>query len=51
MVEKAILLFKREAAPGERFGSLVDRLGEENVQALLDSDELMEQKEAILARE
>lgn len=51
MVEKAILLFKREAEPGERFGSLVERLGTERVQALLDSDELMKQKEEILARE
>ena len=51
MVEKAILLFKREAEPGERFGSLVERLGTERVQALLDCDELMKQKEEILARE
>ena len=51
MVEKAILLFKRDGQDGERFGNLVDRLGVETVETILAGDELKAQKEDILARE
>lgn len=50
LVEKAILLFKRDGLPGERFGSTVERLGLEQVEELLRSGELLEQKDAILAK-
>lgn len=49
MVEKAILLFKREGTSGERFGSMIDRLGVERVETVLFSDELFAQKEGILS--
>ncbi len=48
LVEKAILLFKRDGLPGERFGSTVERLGLERVEALLLSRELLDQKKEIL---
>lgn len=48
LVEKAILLFKRDGLPGERFGSTVERLGLAQAEALLCSGELLEQKEEIL---
>ena len=38
VVEKAILLFKEQGRPGERFGDVIDRLGFENVEAALLSD-------------
>lgn len=49
VVEKAILLFREQGVPGERFSDTVTRLGFENVQAQLLSDELLTRKEAILA--
>ncbi|MGL5541062.1 MAG: 4Fe-4S dicluster domain-containing protein [Erysipelotrichaceae bacterium] len=48
MVEKSILLFKREGVTKERFGDTIDRLGVERVDALLQTNELLEQKEAIV---
>ncbi len=51
MVEKALLLFKSKGLPGERFGSLIDRLGITAAQTLLLSDELLIQKNTILAEE
>nr|MDD6336255.1 (4Fe-4S)-binding protein [bacterium] len=48
MIEKAILLFKREGTPGERFGNMIDRIGIDKADALLRSNELLEQKQAIL---
>ena len=49
VIEKAILLFKREGQPGERFGSTVERLGSEQVEQMLISDDLLTQKDEILA--
>ena len=49
MVEKAILLFKKEGQPGERFGVMIDRLGTDWVQQQLEGDALLAQKEKILA--
>ncbi len=48
VVEKAILLFREQGQPGERFADTVTRLGFENVQAQLLSDELLARKEEIL---
>lgn len=48
LVEKSILLFKREGRPGERFGQTVERLGLSRTEELLGSNELLEQKAAIL---
>lgn len=47
-MEKAILLFKKEGLPGERFGSTVERLGLERTEEYLCSDELLRQKGEIL---
>ena len=49
LVEKTILFFKRDGVAGERLADTVSRIGFDRVEALLLSDELMEQKEAILA--
>lgn len=51
VVEKAILLFKEQGKPGERFAQTIDRIGFENVEAQLLSDEILTRKEAILAAE
>ncbi|WP_320130350.1 4Fe-4S binding protein [uncultured Sphaerochaeta sp.] len=48
MVEKAILLFMRDGVQGERFANLVDRLGLETVQTLLENQDLLEQKNSII---
>lgn len=48
LVEKAILLFKKEGKPGERFGQTVERLGLARAEELLVSRQLLEQKETIL---
>ncbi len=49
IIEKAILLFKREGIKGERFGSTIERLGIDKVEEMLASDELLKDKEKILA--
>ena len=45
VVEKAILLFREQGITGERFNDTVNRLGFENVQEQLLSDELLTRKE------
>ena len=50
IVEKAILLFKSQGRQGERFSSLVERLGMDKVEEILLSDSLLQQKEEILAK-
>ena len=45
VVEKAILLFREQGLTGERFADTVARIGFENVQAQLLSDELLERKQ------
>ncbi|MGI6095036.1 MAG: C-GCAxxG-C-C family (seleno)protein [Lachnospiraceae bacterium] len=47
-VEKAILLFRSEGIPGERFADTINRIGFEKVQEMLLSDELLEKKAEIL---
>jgi dissimilatory sulfite reductase (desulfoviridin) alpha/beta subunit len=51
VIEKAILLFRRDGISGERFADTINRLGFENVQKTLMSDELTEQKSEILKDE
>lgn len=49
VIEKAILLFREQGAAGERFADTVERIGFEQVQAQLFSDELLSRKDKILA--
>lgn len=48
VVEKAILLYREQGKTGERFGATIERLGFENVEKQLLSNELLERKQAIL---
>ena len=48
IVEKCILLFKEQGVAGERFADTVARIGFENVQTRLLSDEILNRKEEIL---
>ncbi|MCI7766975.1 MAG: C-GCAxxG-C-C family protein [Oscillospiraceae bacterium] len=49
-VEKAILLFRDQGIPGERFADTIERMGFENVQSQLLGDELLKRKNEILGR-
>lgn len=51
VVEKAILFFKDQGLPGERFATTIERIGFENVQKQLLGDDLLNRKEEILAKE
>lgn len=51
VVEKAILLFREQGNPGERFAETIDRLGFENVEAQLLSDDILTRKAQILSEE
>lgn len=48
VLEKAILLFREQGSTGERFADTIDRLGFENVQAQLLSDDILARKEEII---
>ena len=48
VTEKCILLFREQGLPGERFADTIARLGFENVQAQLLSDDILCRKEDIL---
>jgi dissimilatory sulfite reductase (desulfoviridin) alpha/beta subunit len=48
VVEKAILLYREQGKTGERFAQTIERLGFENVNAQLLSDEILERKQEIL---
>lgn len=48
VVEKAILLFREQGLPGERFADTVARLGFENAQAQLLRDDILTRKDEIL---
>jgi NAD(P)H-nitrite reductase large subunit len=48
MVEKCILLFREQGVAGERFADTINRIGFEQVQAQLFSDEILARKEEIL---
>lgn len=49
LVEKVILLYREQGKTGERFATTVERLGFENVEAQLLSDEILTRKEEILS--
>ena len=48
VVEKTILFYKENGAPGERFADTIARLGFENVEREILSDDILSRKEAIL---
>ncbi len=48
VVEKAILLFRSEGQPGERFSDTINRIGFERAEEMLLSNELLERKAEIL---
>lgn len=48
VVEKCILLFREQGVAGERFSDTIARLGFENVQAQLLSDDLLARKQDII---
>ena len=50
VLEKAILLFRDQGIPGERFADTIARLGFENVEAQLLSDDLLRRKAEILGK-
>ena len=50
VLEKALLLFRDQGIPGERFADTIARLGFENVEAQLLSDDLLRRKEEILGK-
>ena len=47
-MEKAILLFREQGKTGERFADTINRIGFENVQEQLLSDEIILHKEEII---
>lgn len=48
VIEKAILLFREQGETGERFARTIERLGFENVEKQLLSNDLLERKQQIL---
>ena len=50
-VEKAILLFREQGILGERFSDTISRIGFENAEKILLSDDILNRKEEILAME
>lgn len=48
VVEKAILLFREQGLPGERFADTIQRLGFASVEAQLLGNELLERKQQII---
>ncbi|NLA83792.1 MAG: (4Fe-4S)-binding protein, partial [Clostridiales bacterium] len=51
VIEKAILLYREQGKTVERFGQTIDRLGFENVENQLLSNDLLERKADILEAE
>ena len=49
VIEKAILLFREQGITGERFADTIARLGFENVQEQILSDEILSRKEENLS--
>jgi len=49
VVEKAILLFREQGIPGERFAETIERIGFETVEAQLLADDLLDRREQIIA--
>lgn len=44
VIEKAILLYREQGKTGERFAQTIERLGMDNVEAQLLSDDLLTRK-------
>ena len=51
LLEKTMLWFKENGQPKERLGKAIDRVGVEKVEEALWSDDLLNRKEEILAKE
>ena len=51
VIEKTILLYKNQGIKGERFEETIKRIGFENVEKQLFSDELLDKKDEILNQE
>lgn len=51
VIEKTILLYKNQGIKDERFEETIKRIGFENVEKQLFSDELLDKKEEILNQE
>ena len=50
VVEKAILLFRDQGVPGERFSDTIERIGFDTACRLLEGTSLLERKEEILSK-
>ena len=48
VIEKAILLYREQGKTGERFGETIERLGFDNVEAQLLSNDILDRKQEIL---
>ena len=48
MLEKTILFYKENGLPGERFADTITRLGFENVEQAILSDDILARKDEIL---
>ena len=48
-LEKALLLFREQAYQGERFGQMMERIGTENAEKHILSNDILSRKEQILA--
>ncbi|WP_349772565.1 hypothetical protein [Lacrimispora xylanisolvens] len=51
VVEKTILLFREQGKTGERFADTIERIGFENVEAQLLTDDILSRKQEILDAE
>ena len=51
MIEKVMLWFKENAYAKERLGAAIDRLGTEKLESDLSTDDLLERREEILAKD
>lgn len=51
ILEKAILIYREQGKTGERFGNMIDRIGVENMEPQVLSDEILDRKEEILEAE
>ena len=51
MIEKILLWYKENGLPKERLGAAVDRLGADKLEADLASNDLLERREGILAKD
>lgn len=50
ILEKTLLWFKENANPKERLGMAIDRIGFENFEKAISTDDLLDRKEEILSQ-